>query len=125
MDTTTLLAIVFVNSVVFGIVGALIGREKEAALPGFLFGFLLSFLGLLVVICALDNREECPVCKAGLPRNAITCAKCRTELEWISGKPYRRSSRNTEAVTSKRRRSVEEVESLAIETLGPPKTSKP
>jgi hypothetical protein len=121
MDTTTVFVVVyFVNGVVFGIAGALVGREKEAALPGFLFGFFLLLPGLIVVICAVDNREECPACKAGVPRRATICAKCRTPLEWMGGKPCRRSTRESKEKKSTRPSNEEDIDALAIDVLGPP-----
>ena len=119
MDITTVLAVLFANSVVFGIAGALIGREKEAAVPGFFFGFFLSFLGLIVVICAIDNREECPACKAGTPRRATICAKCRTPLEWVGGKVFRRVRRESTADKSAGQPNEVDIDALAMDVITP------
>lgn len=137
MDSTTLVAIVLVNSIVFGVVGALIGQGKEAALPGFLFGFFLNVLGLIVVIFALDNREQCPACKSGVTRYATLCAKCRTPLEWSRDRVYRQSAsdqprpgpdawpKNKKKRKTVAKEQLEAMDDLAIEAIGPPPNTNP
>jgi hypothetical protein len=65
--------------VVFGCVAATTGAKKEATKPAFLLGFFLGPIGVLIA-CSLDNRPECPECRARVSPLARSCPFCRTSL---------------------------------------------
>lgn len=79
-------AVFFVSVVLFwailwGWLGSLAGRGKNAAVAGALLAILLGPLGVLVA-CFLDQRPTCPVCGNRLNGRPVLCGGCRTSLTW-------------------------------------------
>lgn len=82
-----LFVVAFGIAVAFGLVGAGIATPKGCVKAGFLFGFLLGPIGLLIVALALDGRKLCPLCRERVNTEAAICAHCRTTLIWFENEP--------------------------------------
>jgi hypothetical membrane protein len=66
---------------IFGIVGAMIGKQKGEGFLGFIIGMLLGPIGILAVLFSSGNRKVCPACKEHIHRDATRCPHCREELK--------------------------------------------
>jgi len=64
----------------FGIVAALIGKNKGQGCLGFIVGFLLGPIGLIIMIFTRGNRRRCPHCKELINKDASVCPHCRREV---------------------------------------------
>jgi hypothetical protein len=58
---------------VCGGVGFLIGRSRDQAASGIIWGAILGPIGWIVVLCLPDNRPKCPECKGMIPFGAKRC----------------------------------------------------
>lgn len=73
--------ILIVSLLICGIIGALIGANKNAEGTGCLIGVLFGPLGLLAAL-ATDNRKMCPNCGGRLNGTPPMCQHCGRSLEW-------------------------------------------
>ena len=62
------------------VVSTIVGQQRGRATLGFLMGFLLGPIGLLVVAMATDARRKCQACKGPVPNDASVCMHCGREL---------------------------------------------
>jgi len=74
----------FFIALIQGVIGAAIGSTKKRAFEGFLWGFLLSFIGWIIIALRPTNGRLCPECKGVLADGARKCMHCGSEL-WGSG----------------------------------------
>lgn len=66
--------------IAMGVIGALIGREKDRAGDGFCLGLLLGPIGLIIALFLKPrNRKECPHCRSAIHRDASVCPHCQRE----------------------------------------------
>jgi len=66
--------------IIFGGIGALIGKPKKREGAGFLFGLLLGPIGWLLVAVGPDNSAKCPECGGVIVEGAKRCKNCGVEL---------------------------------------------
>jgi len=59
----------------------MIGSKKGEGLLGFIVGFLLGPIGLLMTILSKGNRETCSFCKESIHKDATVCPHCQKEIE--------------------------------------------
>lgn len=64
-----------------GIAGSAAASARNAAVQGFLAGFLLGPLGALAAL-GFDGRPQCPRCFGRLDGPGHVCQHCRVALEW-------------------------------------------
>ncbi len=69
---------------VFAFVGMNIGSARNMAVPGFLLGFLLGPIGL-VITCMLDGRATCPKCRRKI--KGRTCTYCAIRRQTTAADP--------------------------------------
>ncbi len=79
-DTVYLIYLLF-WLIIFGGIGALIGRNKKRELAGFLWGMFLGPLGWLLVAVGPDYSRKCPDCKGKVPDDAKKCKHCGATLQ--------------------------------------------
>lgn len=61
------------------LLGALIGRQREAAGFGAILGLLLGPLGVIVAIF-VDSRPFCSLCRERIASGALKCPHCHSQL---------------------------------------------
>ena len=59
----------------------MIGAKKGAGTSGFIVGFLLGPLGILIAIFSKGDRKSCPYCKEWIHKDATVCPHCQREIE--------------------------------------------
>lgn len=64
----------------FGIVAAMIGKQKGEGLSGFILGILFGPIGILIVLFGKGNRKTCPACKELIHKDATRCPRCQKDL---------------------------------------------
>ena len=69
-----------------GVVGRIVGSQKNAAGMGTLFGFLLGPAGAIAA-GFLDGRTLCATCGTRLNKTPCVCPACKTSIDWM-GKPH-------------------------------------
>ena len=67
--------------IVCGVIGCLLGMSKDAGELGFILGFLLGPIGIIVSAFA-DGRTPCPHCGTKLNGRPAICPGCKTRFEW-------------------------------------------
>lgn len=67
-------------SILWGIVGSVIGAKKGRPILGFLCSLLCGPLGVLAVIIDKGNRRECSFCMERIHKDASICPYCRREV---------------------------------------------
>ena len=78
MDNETLFTLVVIWTIC-GVAGAIVGSPKNAAGAGFLLGFLLGPIGIIVAF-AVDGRRKCPKCATRVNAGATICPQCSSKL---------------------------------------------
>ena len=63
-----------------GLIGAAVGSSKNLGLWGFVVGFLLGPIGLLIVVLSSGNRIPCPFCCEKMNRRATVCPHCQRDV---------------------------------------------
>ena len=66
-----------------GILGGIVGNEKNAMGGGLLLGFIFGPFGLIAALW-LDSRPMCPQCKGRLNGEASVCPFCHIAIGWIT-----------------------------------------
>jgi hypothetical protein len=77
MNASDWMPVIFLISVV-ACIG--IGVIKGRILLGILLGLLTGPLGLIAILCFPSAVKACPSCKKNVPKDAVKCAFCQTEL---------------------------------------------
>ena len=70
--------------IVSGILGCVVGSQKDAPGAGVALGLIFGPLGLIAAL-SLDGRPMCPQCKGRLNGRASVCPYCHKSLAWIRG----------------------------------------
>lgn len=70
---------VLVGLFAMGVLGAIIGSTRSAPVAGFVMGFMLGPLGLLLTLL-IDLRECCPECHGRLNGKPRRCQHCGVSL---------------------------------------------
>lgn len=70
----------------FGVLGAIIGGQKNAAGSGFVLGLLFGPFGAVAAF-AMDGRLRCPKCHGRLDGRPQVCQYCNVTIDW----PVRKS----------------------------------
>ena len=78
MDDTYWISVIVV-SLTCGVLGAVMGAQKNAQLIGWFLGFLLGPLGVIAIL-AIDRRSQCPKCKGRYDDGAQVCPHCGSDL---------------------------------------------
>lgn len=86
MDTETILTLIIVSSVWSGIVGAIIGKPRNANAVGFWLGVIFGPLGAIATF-AYDKRPQCPKCNGRLDGTPELCPHCRSKIGKQAVKP--------------------------------------
>ena len=60
------------------VASTLIGVSKGRGLAGFLWGFFLGIIGLIVVVF-LESVHTCKFCKGNMAAGATVCSHCSRE----------------------------------------------
>lgn len=68
------------GSLICGMIGAAIGKQKGTAVGGALLGFLLGPLGIILVAVSKGSRINCPTCQELINPLAKVCPKCHSTL---------------------------------------------
>jgi hypothetical protein len=76
-------AILAIDAVICGILGAVIGANKNASNTGAFLGFLFGPLGMIAAF-AVDHRWKCPECMGRLNDHPNLCQHCKTKLIWLT-----------------------------------------
>jgi ribosomal protein L40E len=64
-----------------GLIGAIIGTSNGRSAEGFLWGILLGPIGwIIVAVSPKAYGRKCPYCLAGIPREAVKCRHCGSNL---------------------------------------------
>ena len=71
--------ILLIAAALFGIIGAMISSRKGEWGTGFLLGFLLGPIGVLLALFMRGNRKECCHCRALIHKLATVCSHCGRE----------------------------------------------
>jgi hypothetical protein len=81
MSGIVIFIILIADSIVMGIIGALIGHSaRRQSSPGFWWSFFLGPLGWIIVLCYSDLRPKCPECRGVIVEDASRCKNCGIEL---------------------------------------------
>lgn len=56
------------------------GESRVEAIGGFVIGFLLGPIGVLLALASKGNRINCPFCKQLIDPTALICPHCRSEI---------------------------------------------
>jgi hypothetical protein len=95
--TAAFLVLALVACLIMGLVGASIGAKKDMAVAGFLFGFLLGPVELVVIAVLPPSREQheraarrqglrpCPHCREFIHQEATACRYCRRDTLVVGG----------------------------------------
>lgn len=67
-------------SILWGIVGSVIGAKKGRPILGFLCSLMCGPLGVLAIIVDKGNRRECSSCMEKIHKDASICPYCRREV---------------------------------------------
>ena len=72
--------------VVMVIISTVIGNKRGQTALGFLLGFALGPLGvLLVLVIPAANRKACPFCCELIHKDAVKCPRCQSDLSQVGG----------------------------------------
>jgi hypothetical protein len=63
-----------------GLIGAAVGSSKNLGPPGFVLGFLLGPIGIMIVVMMSGNRIPCPFCREKMNRRATVCPHCQRDV---------------------------------------------
>ena len=66
--------------IICGIIGSVIGSQKEAAGKGFWLGLLLGPIGIAIAL-GVDSRPCCPNCGTRLNGRPLQCPQCQTRFQ--------------------------------------------
>ena len=70
--------------IICGIIGSVIGSQKEAGVTGFWLGLLLGPIGIAIAL-GVDGRPCCPNCGTRLNGHPAQCPQCQTRfIEWYN-----------------------------------------
>ena len=72
--------ILLINGLIWGFLSSHVGEEKEMFGVGFILGFLLGPIGLIIVIFAHGNQNRCKFCKKYIHYEAVACPYCTRDL---------------------------------------------
>lgn len=75
--------------IICGIVAGMIGSGKGQGCFGFIIGFLLGPIGIIIALISKGNRKQCPYCKEYINKDATRCPKCQSDLEGKITKEYK------------------------------------
>jgi hypothetical protein len=64
-----------------GIVATIIGSKKGEGVLGFIVGFLLGPVGVLMAILSKGDRKSCSFCKESIHKKATVCRYCQKAIE--------------------------------------------
>jgi hypothetical protein len=109
-----------------GIIGTVIGSFRNAGGTGFLLGFLLGPLGVLLVLM-VEGRPKCPHCAEHHQPGAKICPHCRTALtvtrSWVDDWQSQRVDRTRTRMSAQ---DQAKADAIAEEALGlnPPSDMK-
>ena len=62
-----------------GVIAAIIGNRKGEGCLGFIIGFQLGPLGIIIACFSKGNRKTCQYCKELIHKDAIVCPKCQKD----------------------------------------------
>ena len=83
METEYWIGVIFWGFI-WGLIVVAIGRSRGEsgieAVGGFLIGFLLGPIGVLLALASKGNRIKCPFCKQMIDPKALICPHCRSEV---------------------------------------------
>jgi len=69
------------DAVICAFFGLMLGAPKNRGVEGFLLGFLLGPIGLVVIaVQGKVYKRRCPYCRAGIPEKASRCRHCAADL---------------------------------------------
>jgi hypothetical protein len=71
---------IFIWWLVFATIATIVGANKGRAGFGFLMGFLLGLIGLIIIIVMPAAGYDCPFCKGTVKKGASICPHCRSNL---------------------------------------------
>ena len=66
---------------VCGVVAAMIGADKGEAVSGFVVGFVLGPLGVVVALLSQGNTKKCDACQKRVNRMATKCPYCQSLIQ--------------------------------------------
>ena len=65
---------------VCGVIAAKIGSTKGESTGGFIAGFFLGPLGIILALVSKGNRKPCPFCRESVNPEASVCPHCQKEI---------------------------------------------
>ena len=74
-------ATLVIAAVLSGIIGAVVGVQKNVSAAGFFLGLFLGPIGIIVALL-LDGRHQCPRCHGRLNGEPRVCQHCNAFLGW-------------------------------------------
>ena len=81
---------------IFGLVGALIGKRRGRIGSGVFWGVLFGPLGWLITALLTDLRPKCSLCGAAVNRGATRCCHCGGEISSGTLQEYERWKKSKE-----------------------------
>ena len=65
------------------LVATMIGSKKGEGVFGFIAGFLLGPIGVLMAIFSKGDRKSCSFCKESIHKDATVCPHCQKAIEQL------------------------------------------
>lgn len=80
METDYWIYIIF-WSFIWGLIAMAISQKKGESGVGFLIGFLLGPIGVLLALASKGNRVKCPFCSESVDPKASVCPHCQRDVQ--------------------------------------------
>jgi hypothetical protein len=71
---------ILVLSLVFGLIGSVVGQRKDASFAGFVLGALFGPFGILFALLSRGNLRQCPHCQSWVSKKASVCRHCHSQI---------------------------------------------
>ena len=84
----------FIFWIICGIAAGIIGGQKGAGCLGFIVGFLLGPVGIVIALVMKGERKICPHCRGYVDLHASKCPHCQESIA-IFGSPIALDDHNT------------------------------